>query len=265
VDRFQRRSGRRRGGFTLVELLISAGIMSVILAVVASVTIYMRKSVEATNHYLLETNNGNRMLDYVGRDLGRAVRVGQLVGGTNTPFKTGASFSVTETNTLTINVPDYYVSNIPANTPNTPFRIDRYARKRLGTLYPAASPAATYLAWSDAVMTVNNQQVPRFAPAGSSDEIQVRYFRATRSAQDKTICYFRQEFSSAGVSLAAPVEVAEQVSVGTSMTALIVSVLNNGQRFQVQSNFIPRFRFAAASAAGTLQMREVRVQNTRRD
>lgn len=113
--------------------------------------------------------------------------------------------------------------------------------------------------------TPGEVQVPRFAPAAGTDEIQVRYFRATRSAQDKTVCYFRQEFSTAGTSLSAPVEVAEQVSVGTSMTALIVNVLNNGQLFQVQSNFIPRFRFAAASAAGTLQLREVHVQNTRRD
>jgi prepilin-type N-terminal cleavage/methylation domain-containing protein len=248
---------RARAGFTLVELLVSAGVMSVILAVLASVTIYMRKSVEATNHYLLETNNGNRMLDYVGRDLARALRVGQLVGGTNTVYKTGASFSVTETNTLTINLPDYYASNTPANTPGSAFRIDRYARATLGP--------TGYVPWGDAVTTLNNVQVPRFAPASGSDEIQVRYYRGPRSALDNTVCYFRREYSAAGAALAEPVEIAEQVKVGTSITALILTGLNNGQLFRVQSNFIPRFRLANASAAGTLQLREVRVQNLRRD
>jgi hypothetical protein len=53
--------------------------------------------------------------------------------------------------------------------------------------------------------------------------------------------------------------------VGTSITALMLTGLNNGMLFRVQSNFIPRYRFASASAAGTLQLREVRVQNMRRD
>ena len=58
----------------------------------------------------------NRLVDYVGLDLSRAVRVGQLVGAVNTPFKTQSTFLVTETNTLTINIPDYYGSNTPTKT-----------------------------------------------------------------------------------------------------------------------------------------------------
>src|SRR4051794_17329905 len=98
--KLQREAGRR--GYSVAELVVAAGIMMVAMGGVMTAVIAMRRSVDATNHYILETNNSNRLLDYVGMDLARAVRVGQLVGSTNTPFKNQTNFMVTEANTLTI-------------------------------------------------------------------------------------------------------------------------------------------------------------------
>jgi hypothetical protein len=248
---------RARAGYTLVEVSLAAGILSIVLAVVASVTISVKRAVEATTHYIIEANNGTRLLDYVGRDLERALRVGQLVGSTNSTFRSGPGFSITETSTLTINVPDFYASNTPTNAAGSTYSTSRYARATLG--------ATGSVPWADAVGTFNAVQCARFAPASGSDEIQVRYFRATRSAQDHTLCYFRQEFSSTGTALAPPVETAEQVNLDGATTNLVIIPLNNGTTFQIQSNFTPRFRLSGETPAGTTQLREVRVQNTRRD
>jgi hypothetical protein len=230
--------------------------MSVVLAGIASTSFYMKKSAAATNHYIVQANNGNRMLDYVGRDLARAVRVGHVSGATNTALKAGTC-GITETDMLTVNLPDFYTSNTPDNTAGAAYKTPRYSRESLG--------ATGYVPWQNAVMAVGGMLVPRFAPATGSDEIQVRYYRAQRSPQDSSMCYFRREYSPSGVALSPAVEVAEMVSMGNSITSLIVTGLENGKLFRIQSNFTPGFRRGGATSAGTVQVREVRVQNARRD
>src|SRR4051794_23634016 len=164
----ERSSRVRRLGFTIIELLVAMGVTGVLLGIVSTALLSIQKSVAATNHYILGVNNSNRLLDYVGSDLTRAVRVGQLVGGSNTTFKNQLDFLVSDTNTLTVNIPDYYASNTPDNVLGSTYKTSRNSRATLGPF--------GYVNWKDAVTTSKGALTPRYTPSTSpSDEIQVRY------------------------------------------------------------------------------------------
>jgi prepilin-type N-terminal cleavage/methylation domain-containing protein len=261
----------RRGpksGYTLPEILAAMAMMSVVTAVIGTAMVTIRKSAQATSHYILETNNAARLVDYVSRDLSRALRVGQIVNGTYTTMKNVSGFNITETSILAINIPDYYAGNTPDNRPESPFKTSRYARatpRPDGTWQP--TPGANGATpWADAVMVVNGKQVARYAPkTAASDEIQVRYSRGPRSAQDPTVCYFRREYTSAGAPLAPAVEIAEQVVFNGSTTSLTVDGLNNGTLYRLQSAFAARFSSSNTSTTATNQMLEVALLNERRD
>lgn len=270
---------RRRQAFTLLELLVSASVGFAVLAGLISAAIAIQRSISATNHYLASANNGNRLVDYVAQDLRRAVRVGTLVAGANTALKNNASFTVTETNTLTINIPDYYGSNTPNNASGSTFKRSRYARTDLNTQAAfngngAGSPLNGCVPWSEAVTLVGSIQSPRFAPvAAGSGEIQVRYYRGPRSGTDPTVCFFRAEHPSASNTPNSPArEIAERVIVGSSVTSLIITAPNlavtdpnYGRSFEIKSNFTPKYGRSTIAAASTDQYVAVFLRNMRRD
>lgn len=259
---------RRDRGYTLPEILAAMTMMSVVTAVIGTAVVTIKKSAQATNHYILETNNAGRLVDYVSRDLSRALRVGQIVSGSYTTVRNVTGFSITETNTLAINIPDYYAANGPDNRTESPFKTSRYARAtpRSDGTYQATPAASGSTAWADAVMVVNGKQIARYAPkAATSDEIQVRYYRGPRSAQDPTVCYFRREYTSTGVALAPAVEVAEQVIFNGSTTSLTIDGLNNGTLYRLQSAFAAKFSASNTSTAPQNQLLEIALLNERRD
>jgi hypothetical protein len=269
----------RHVAFTLLELAVAASVGLAVLAGLISAAIAIQRSISATSHYVNNVNNGNRLVDYVGQDLRRAVRVGSLVSGTNTSLKNNVSFTVTETNVLTANIPDYYGSNVPNNASGSAFKSSRYARTNLNTQAAfnsngAGSPLNGCIAWNEAVTLVGATQAPRFAPAATgTGEIQVRYYRGPRSGTDPTVCFFRAEYPSASnTPNSAAREIAERVITGTSVTSLIVSAPNlaatdplYGRSFNVESNFTPKYARVANSTAGTDQYVTILLRNMRRD
>ena len=119
----------RRRGTTLAELLmaISSGMLVIGGMIIGAIAV--RKAISATDRYITSTNNQTRVMDYVGADLRRALRVATLTGGVSTPLKSNSTgFGVTETNILTINIPDIYASNTPDNTAGSTYKTSRYAR-----------------------------------------------------------------------------------------------------------------------------------------
>ena len=213
-------------------------------------------------------------MDYIAEDLRRAVRVGTLVSGTNTALKNDPNgFIITDTNVLTINIPDYYTSNTRNNAFGSSFKTSRYSRSTLDT-------SATYnsngtgsilngvIPWSEATTTVGSVPTTRFAPiASGSGEIQVRYYRGPRSAQDSTICFFRAEYPSNSNTPNFIQEIAERIVDGTStITLKVFAITNVGQPslFRLQSSFNSEFTKSRTSV-GTEETVVVTTRNTRRD
>ena len=122
-------------GFSLLQMLVSASVGMVVIATLLSGAMVLRKSFSATDRYVTGINNESRLMDHVARDLRRALRVGMLVNGTNTPFKDYNDFVVTEDSILTINIPDYYASNTPDNAEGASYKTSRYSRARLEATY----------------------------------------------------------------------------------------------------------------------------------
>ena len=251
-----------------MELLVSAASAVVILGTLLSGAVAVRKSFSATERYVTGINNQSRLMDYVARDLRHAERVGTLVGGVNTPLKNHTGFSVTETNVLTINVPDFYGSNTPNNAQGSTFKTSRYSRAQLDSSYTGNSNPKLngVIPFTEAVTTVGSAQTTRFAPASAGNgEIQIRYYRGQRSAQDKTVCYFRGEYpSNSNTALYPPKEVAERVVDTLSTTGLTVIGSQNGKYFRLQSNFKPQYGLYS-SVSGTDQFVDVSLRGARRD
>ena len=261
------------GAYTLVETMISAVIGMFVIGGLLAGAVAVRKSVDGTERYVTGINNSTRLMDYVVQDLRRSVRVGTLVSGTNTPYKTGTTgFSVTSSNILTINIPDYYGSNTPDNSFGSSFKSSRYSRRNLdsGTTYwvSANSILNGTVPWTEAATTIGSTQAPRYAPVGTSNgEIQVRYFRAARSAADGSICYFRAEYPSSSNTPNITKEIANRISDNISTTTLTVFVTTpaSGRSvYRVQSGFTPRYS-ALSSTSGTREVVGITSRNQRRD
>jgi prepilin-type N-terminal cleavage/methylation domain-containing protein len=98
----------RKSGFTLAELLIAAGVSSIILAALLSGAIALQRSFQASDYYAAALNDQTRALDYIVRDTRGALAVSVSADG----------------NTLTVTLPDYYsvydAQGNPSGPPVTP-------------------------------------------------------------------------------------------------------------------------------------------------
>ena len=265
----------RHSAFTLVEMMVASAAGLLLVASLASAAFAVQKSIMATSQYATGVNNENRLVDYVAQDLRRALRVGTLTSGGYATAKNISSFSITEGTMLAINIPDYYGSNTPNNAGGSTFKNSRYPRASLNTLSAYNSNGVALLngcvPWTEATTTVNAKPATRFAPTASgSGEIQVRYFRGTRSASDATTCFFRAEYPAGSNTPNFPKQdIAERIVDSTSSTILVVNGYSvgstPGMRYRIQSSFTPRLRRANNSTAGTEQYVEVTLRNPRRD
>ena len=265
-------NNRLRSGFTLVETMFAMTVGVIVLGVFTYAAIGITRSLSGTERYIVGVANENRLMDYVAADLRRAVRVSILSGTNSTTVKnTGTtSYSITDTTFLVLSLPDYYASNTPDNTKGSAFKTTRYPRATLNTSSTYNGNANPLLngvvPWVDAVTTVSNKNVTRFAPAAAgTGEIQVRYYRGARSAGDSTVCFFRAEYPSGSATASSTVEIAERISDSLSNTTLLISARNNGQVFQLQSSFTPTYRRTGETSAPTTGVLEVSARNPRRD
>jgi hypothetical protein len=216
--------------------------------------------------------NTNRIVDAIGLDVRRAVRVGVLTGSTVTPIKdTGTTtYTVGSATILVIHVPDYYGSNTRDNTAGSTYKTTRYPRATLDTSGTYNGDSNTLLngivPWTDAQTTVSGKAVTRFAPStAGSGELQVRYYTGQRSTTDATQCFLRSEYPPGATSPSSTREIAERITDSTSTTTVVISGSNGGQTIRLQSSFTPRFRFTGASPTASTAVVEVNLRNPRRD
>lgn len=249
---------------------LTVGMM--VLGVLTYASIGITRSLSASERYIVGVANENRLMDYVAADIHRALRVGIISGGNTTPLKeTGSTtYSVTDVSILAISVPDYYGANTPDNAAGSTFKTTRYPRATLNTSSTYNGNGTALLngtvPWADAQMVVGGKRVTRFTPStAGTGELQVRYYRGVRSANDSTLCFFRAEYPSGSATASSRVEIAERISDDLSTTTLLISARNGGQVFQLQSSFTPTYRRSGVSAATTTGVLEVCTRNPRRD
>lgn len=274
----RRRHFGSRNGFTLTEVLVAGAIGLMVLAVLASTSLSLRRSTTATEQFARDSTTGSRLLDYVVQDLRRAVGVSSLSSGTYAVIKTNATVAVSETTHLAIEIPDYYGSNEGDGAAGSPFRTSRYPRSQLNVLSvfngSGAEPLNGTIEWKEAVTRYGSVETARFAPADlGNGRVEVRYYRAARSPSDPSLCYFRAEYSpGAAVPNFRPEEIAERISTGGDLITLIVQAAElppndarHGRVFRVTSAFQPRFRHSREPGVGAEQHLTVVLRNARRD
>jgi prepilin-type N-terminal cleavage/methylation domain-containing protein len=120
-------------GFTLVEMLISVGVTSIILAGLMVGVIFLQRSYSATEFYAAAQSDETRVMDYITREVRRALTI-----------------SVSGSNTLNLTVPTYVVSGT-AVTPTI---------SNGSVLYSGSNTTISY--------TLNGSQVRRTANGGTA-------------------------------------------------------------------------------------------------
>lgn len=94
----------RKGGFTLVELMVAMAVYSMLFAALAGGAIALQRSFSATEKYSKSVSDQSRILDYVARDVRRASAV-----------------AITQSSKrLDLTVPDQYANAAPSRTFRTP-------------------------------------------------------------------------------------------------------------------------------------------------
>jgi type II secretory pathway pseudopilin PulG len=262
----------RQAGATLVELVVTMSVSIIVLGVLTYASVGLTRSMNGTEQYMIGVANTNRILDAISVDLRRAVRVSLLSGASTIPIKdTGSTtYTITDSNILVINIPDYYGSNTRNNSAGSAYKTTRYPRPMLNTSSTyngSANPLLKGIVpWAEAQTTVNGVAVTRYAPTtAGTGEIQIRYSTGPRSAGDATPCFFRSEYPSGATTPSSIQEIAARISDSTSTTSVTISGRNAGQTFRLQSSFSPRFRSTGAPPPENTAVVEVSTRNPRRD
>jgi type II secretory pathway component PulJ len=231
-----------RDGFTIVELMAAAAITIVILGSVAAATASLQRSFLGNRAYMKGSSDSARVVDYISQDLRNATGVSRNNAGVNT-LLTFELFDITETDQLWITVPDYYTSNNPDNSSNSPYKTSRWSRTNLGE--------RTYFPYDEIVKVVGVTRVPNYL--GS---LQIRYLKKRRAA-DQALCFYRMEYE--GTTLRRTDEIAEKAE---AMNIRISTV--HPRRFQVSGNFSTRWSGENARKASA-QFCTVALENYRTD
>lgn len=235
---------RNRSGFTLMELLFATAVSSMVLGAAAIGVMTLQKSFVGSKQYARGMNDGTRLVDYVSRDLRNALKISRMTSGVAAPFIKD-SFDVTSTDQLVIFIPDYFVSNIPDNSSGSDYKLPRFSRSRLPT-------GKEWFNYTEVVEVNGTRRGPKYPGL-----LEVRYVKKARSAQDPTICYFRQEYE--GTTLRSERDVAENVD-SAQLTIQAVTP----RTFRILTSFASKWSLEAARL-GTRQYSTVHLLNQRRD
>jgi hypothetical protein len=104
--------------FTMIEMMISMCGSTIIVGALMFSSMQLQRSLHAGDAYAGLQSDQHRLLDYVTRDLRRAIGIGstQTVGGSGgNPLAAGTSLLVEDGNTLVVTQPGYYQSNNPSD------------------------------------------------------------------------------------------------------------------------------------------------------
>jgi len=103
-------------GFTILELMIAMVGSIIILGSLLAASIGLQKSFGASERYAETQIEERRLIDYIARDLRRAVGVSTRVPASLPDRFSGGDFDLVEGAELILTLPAYYRSNAPADT-----------------------------------------------------------------------------------------------------------------------------------------------------
>jgi len=103
--------------FTLAEMLIGMVGSCIIIGALVVSSMELQKALHAGEVYASNQMGQHRLIDYVSRDLRRAIGIAstQTVGGSGGTPLAGTSITVENGTSLVVTLPGYYASNTPTN------------------------------------------------------------------------------------------------------------------------------------------------------
>ena len=102
-------------GFTIAELMISMAAGMMILGALLAGSMGLQRSMHASELYGSSQSDQRRLIDYVARDLRRAVAIGATDAAGAPVALASGSVGVAERATLLLTLPGYYKSDVPGN------------------------------------------------------------------------------------------------------------------------------------------------------
>jgi hypothetical protein len=225
-------------------VLVASALTSIMLAGATTGVVALQKSFIGYKLYAAGMNDGSRLSDYISRDLRNATKIARIDSGVSSRFSSG-SLDVSGLRQLVIVVPNYFLSNIPNNLSGSDYKRARYSRLNLAA-------GQDFFPYNDVVTTVSSTRLPKYP-----GEVEVRYLKKARSAQDPTISYFRQEYEAGTLRLER--DIAEKVN----NQSLVIQAVDE-RRFRIFTSFAPKWS-GEANRTGTRQYAAIQLLNKRRD
>ena len=159
-----------RAGVTLVEVMISMGATMVILGALFLSSLSLQKTLHGSEVYAGSYSDQRRLIDYLGRDLRRAVGVSATDENGQRYQVAADPVTINERATLIVALPGYYQSDAPGDS--------RYDQP----LAPVPSGAS----------------VDYGSASGPAPMVEVSY-RKVFTGSEKSVCFVRQEAGTAEV------------------------------------------------------------------
>ena len=100
---------------SLAEILICMGMMSIILGCLLSSSLALQKTLQNSERYASYYSDQHRLMDFIGRDLRRAVALSATDASGADQAVAGAAIDIEQRGTLTVSLPGYYQSDVPTD------------------------------------------------------------------------------------------------------------------------------------------------------
>lgn len=187
----------RQGGFTIAEMLIAMAGSSIIIGALLFSSVGLQKAFRASEVFAAAQADQRRLLDYLTRDLRRAVGISQVtsINGTGGTKVGTAPVSIENETGLLLTLPGYYRSNEPSSA-------------EFDEVLP---------------VVVDNHRVDYGSDSEKAPAVPV-VFRKIFLAEENCVCFVRQEGDAQTVIVRRAEDLATRVTLSSDGTSCTVEV-----------------------------------------
>lgn len=180
--------------FTIAELIISMAASMLIVVALLAGSVSLQRSLHASELYGSSQADQRRLIDYVARDLRRAVAIAATDAAGAPSEVTGGMASVTERAALLLTLPGYYKSDVPANAD-----------------FDQPLP----------VITANDGVSYGTTATGPAPGVAVSY-RKVFVAEEGCVCFVRQEADAQHIIVRGADELALRITIGPDGKSAVI-------------------------------------------
>jgi Tfp pilus assembly protein PilW len=187
----------RSHGFTMAEMMIAMAGSAIIIGALMFSSIGLQKAFRASELYAASQADERRLIDYLGRDLRRAVAIAtstSVNGGTATKVGTDAVMVEKDT-ALLLTLPGYYKSNAPGDES-----------------FDEALP-----------VVISDHRIDYGTAAGQASGVPV-IFRKTFIADEGCVCFVRQEADAQEIIVRRAEDLCTRLTLSSDGTSCVVEV-----------------------------------------